>query len=92
VHDSLEAETLLVAPVITALVAAIGQVAPALPRRLYPLLAIALGIAWVSAAEGRVDTSCMLEGIVAGLAACGLYSAAVKPAAGALEARLGAER
>jgi hypothetical protein len=70
---------LAAAPVITALVAAIGGVAPGLPRRAYPLLAIALGIAWnaaVAAALGDLSPATPLYGIVAGLAASGLYSAA----------------
>jgi hypothetical protein len=74
---------LAAAPVITALVAAIGGVSPALPRRTYPLLAICIGVAWnasVAAASGELSWATPLYGIVAGLAASGLYSAAVKPA------------
>lgn len=82
--EDLQAWTgLAAAPVITALVSAIGGAAPALPRRAYPLLAIGLGIAWsaaVAATLGELSWATPLYGVVAGLAASGLYSAAVKPA------------
>jgi hypothetical protein len=71
------------APIIVALVAATGQAFPALPRRAYPLLAIALGVAWNVAAGatfGRSLPVAALCGVVTGLAASGLYSAGVKPA------------
>ena len=71
------------APIIVALVAALGQALPALPRRAYPMLAIALGIAWNVAAAavlGQPLSEAALVGIATGLAASGLYSAAVKPA------------
>jgi hypothetical protein len=74
--------TAAAAPVITALVAAIGGALPRIPRRAYPLLAIALGIAWTAAdgaATGSLNPRTVLEGIVIGLAASGLYSAALKP-------------
>jgi len=70
------------APLITAVVAAVGMAAPAIPRRLYPLLAISFGIAWaalVASSQDRLGWSVILEGIIAGLTASGLYSAAVKP-------------
>lgn len=70
------------APIITALVAAIGAGAPVLPRRLYPLLAIGIGVAWnvmVSAALGQLTWVAPIAGVVAGLAASGLYSGVVKP-------------
>ena len=87
---------LAAAPIITALVAAIGAAVPALPRRAYPIVAVAIGIAWniaASAAGAQLGWSAPVYGIVAGLAASGLYSrrpralacgGAVKPA---LEAR-----
>jgi hypothetical protein len=71
------------APIIVALVAAVGQALPMLPRRAYPLLAVALGVAWNVAAAVVLDqplASAALCGIVTGLAASGLYSAAIKPA------------
>jgi hypothetical protein len=71
------------APIIVALVAAIGQALPLLPRRAYPLLAIALGVAWNVAATavlGEPIASAAVCGVVTGLAASGLYSAALKPA------------
>lgn len=74
---------LAAAPIITALVAAIGAAIPALPRRAYPLVAVAIGVAWniaASAVGGQVGWSAPIYGIVAGLAASGLYSGAVKPA------------
>jgi hypothetical protein len=70
------------APVITALVAVIGGAAPALPRRLYPAVAVALGIAWalaVESANGDLGWHALVEGVVVGLTASGLYSGAVKP-------------
>jgi hypothetical protein len=79
---------LAAAPVITALVAVIGQAAPSLPRRLYPLLAVALGVAWTvgaaAAAGNGPSWRDAIDGVVVGLAASGLYSGAVKPAALAL--------
>ena len=78
------------APIITALVAVIGQALPAMPRRWYPALAVALGIAWnagVSASLGQLSWGSLLTGIVAGLAASGLYSGVVKPGLGALRDR-----
>jgi hypothetical protein len=69
-------------PVIVALVAALGQARPRVPRRCYPLMAIALGVAWNTAASyalGELTLSSPLAGIVIGLAASGLYSAAIKP-------------
>jgi hypothetical protein len=82
--ESLLLSGLSAAPLITALVAAIGQAAPGLPRRAYPLLAVALGVAWqcgVAAASGQWAWTSPFAGVLVGLAACGLYSAAVKPAA-----------
>ncbi len=70
-------------PIIVALVSAIGPTFPILPRRAYPLLAIALGVAWNIAAAamfGQPLHVAALCGIVTGLAASGLYSAAIKPA------------
>lgn len=70
-------------PVIVALVAALGQALPRVPRRCYPLMAVVLGIAWNTAAAyalGELTTSSPLAGVLVGLAASGLYSAAVKPA------------
>jgi hypothetical protein len=81
--DNVIVTGLAAAPVIVALVAAIGQALPSMPRRLYPLLAIALGVAWNAAAASVLDeplAPAALSGIVIGLAASGLYSAAVKPA------------
>lgn len=78
------------APVITALVAAIGGAAPRVPRRAYPLLAVTLGVAWNCAAAwalGEMTAATPLAGIAAGLAACGLYSGAVKPALRTMAAR-----
>lgn len=78
---------LAAAPIIIALVAAIGAAIPALPRRLYPIVAVAIGVAWnlaASAAAGQPGWDAPIYGAVAGLAASGLYSGAVKPA---LEAR-----
>ncbi len=78
------------APVVTALVAAIGQAVPALSRRWYPLIAIVLGVAWSSAvalAQGEFDWSAPLVGVVVGLAASGLYSGAVKPALASMRER-----
>lgn len=75
------------APIVTALVAAIGQAAPRIPRRAYPLLAVALGIGWNVAAALALDEFSALTplvGVVTGLAASGLYSGAMKPAAAAL--------
>ena len=74
---------LAAAPMITACVAAIGGAVPSLPRRMYPLLAVLLGIAWhigVGAATGELDWLAPAYGVLAGLAASGLYSGAVKPA------------
>lgn len=70
------------APIITALVAAIGMAVPQLPRRAYPLVAIALGIAWctiIAAANNDLGWPALIAGTIAGLTASGLYSAAVKP-------------
>ena len=70
-------------PIITALVAAIGAATPALPRRAYPLLAVGIGVAWnvaSSAALGQLSWLAPIVGVVAGLAASGLYSGVVKPA------------
>jgi high-affinity Fe2+/Pb2+ permease len=70
------------APIITALVAAIGSGLPAVPRRVYPLLAAAIGIGWnvaIGAAANSLDWRTPLLGVVAGLAASGLYSGAVRP-------------
>jgi hypothetical protein len=78
---------LAAAPVITAIVAAIGAAVPALPRRAYPLLAVALGVTWnvaVRAALRELDWAAPIVGVVAGLAASGLYSGAVKPVVAAL--------
>lgn len=80
---------LAAAPIITALVAAISAAIPALPRRAYPIVAVAIGVAWnmaASAASGGIGWSAPVYGVVAGLAASGLYSGAVKPA---LEAQRG---
>lgn len=73
---------LAAAPIITALVAAVGAAIPQIPRRCYPLLAIALGIGWQCALVTAEDVvwRAALSGVVVGLAASGLYSAAVKPA------------
>lgn len=81
---------LAAAPVITALVAVIGSAAPAFPRRWYPLLAVALGVAWQCAAASAAGTfaaTTPLAGLLVGLAACGLYSGAVKPALASTGAR-----
>jgi hypothetical protein len=70
------------APVIVALVAATGQAWRGLPRSAYPLLSIAYGVAWhmALATRGGGDiATAALAGVVVGLAASGLYSAAVKP-------------
>jgi hypothetical protein len=78
---------LAAAPVITALVAVVGQAAPALPRRAYPALAVVLGVAWNSAAAlalGEFTAVVPLAGVVVGLSASGLYSGVVKPAAEAV--------
>jgi hypothetical protein len=72
------------APVIVALVAATGRAWRGLPRTMYPLLSIAYGVAWHAALAQRVESelpTAALVGVVVGLAASGLYSAAVKPAA-----------
>ena len=69
-------------PVITALVAAIGQALPLLPRRLYPVVAIALGIGWtvaIAAATNDVVWRAIIDGTIVGLAASGLYSGALRP-------------
>lgn len=74
---------LAAAPIITALVAAIGSAMPALPRRAYPLLAVGIGVSWnvgASAALGELTWLAPIVGVVAGLAASGLYSGVVKPA------------
>jgi len=74
---------LAVTPVVTGLVAAVGAAIPALPRRAYPLLAVMLGVAWMTAARlvlGAWTWSAPLEGVIVGLSAAGLYSGAVKPA------------
>ncbi len=81
---------LAAAPVITALVAMIGAAVPALPRRYYPLLAVGIGVAWqcaVASAAGALDATALLAGVLAGLAACGLYSGAVKPALASIGGR-----
>lgn len=70
------------APIITALVAAIGMALPQLPRRAYPLAAIGLGIAWctiIAAANNDLGWPVLIAGTIAGLTASGLYSAAIKP-------------
>lgn len=81
---------LAAAPVITALVAVIGAAVPMAPRRCYPLLAVAFGVAWqctvASAADTLVATT-PLAGVLVGLAACGLYSGGVKPALAAIGGR-----
>lgn len=72
------------APIITALVAAVGMAVPRIPRRAYPVVAVVLGVGWcVLLAAGRSDVgwATLVEGIVAGLTASGLYSAAIKPIA-----------
>ena len=72
------------APVIVGLVAATGMALPRLPRRAYPALAVAYGVLWQCAAAwalGAWDATAPLAGVVVGLAASGLYSGAVKPAA-----------
>jgi hypothetical protein len=64
---------------------------PRLPRRLYPVVAMLLGVAWTvatSAAAGTLAWEAVFEGIVAGLAASGLYSGAVKPLGEAANRRL----
>jgi hypothetical protein len=75
--------TLPATPIIIALVAAIGSAVPALPRRAYPLLAIGLAMAWhvaLAAHAGESIAAAALCGVLTGLAASGLYSAALKPA------------
>ena len=69
-------------PIIVALVAAVGAALPAIPRRCYPLLAIAFAVGWqcVIAEPGSDMLQAALDGVVVGLAASGLYSGAVKPA------------
>jgi predicted RND superfamily exporter protein len=68
-------------PIIVALVAATGA-AFGVPRRFLPILAVGHGIAWNVAAAatfGEPLSPAALGGVVVGLAASGLYSAAVKP-------------
>ena len=68
-------------PVVVALVEATGA-ALAVPRRWYPLLAIAHGVAWNIIAASILEAPALpaaLGGVIVGLAASGLYSAAVKP-------------
>ncbi len=88
--DAVVVSGVAAAPVVTALVEAIGRAVPALSRRWYPLIAIALGVAWSSAvafAQGEFAWSAPLVGVVVGLAASGLYSGAVKPALGSMRER-----
>jgi len=57
---------LAAAPIITALVAAIGVAIPALPRRAYPIVAVAIGVAWnvaASATSGGIGWSAARGGI-----------------------------
>jgi hypothetical protein len=80
--DELLVSGLAAAPIITALVAAIGAAWPGLPRRVYPLVAVGLGVLWQSAlaiVEAELTVEAALSGVVVGLAASGLYSGAVKP-------------
>jgi hypothetical protein len=80
--DSAIVTGIAAAPIITALVAAIGAATPALPRRVYPLLAVGIGVAWnvaSTAALGQLTWLAPIIGVVAGLAASGLYSGVVKP-------------
>lgn len=75
------------APVIVGLVAATGQAVPAMPRRLYPVLAVAFGVGWQCAAAwalGEWTAAAPLVGVIVGLAASGLYSSAVKATAALL--------
>jgi hypothetical protein len=91
--DELLLTGLAAAPIITALVAAIGAAVPKVPRRCYPLLAIALGAGWqcaTAAVTGELTPAAALAGIVIGLAASGLYSGAVKPALALAQAERGA--
>lgn len=70
------------APVITALVAMVGTAVPAVPRRMYPVLAVLIGMAWSVAAGAALDEVTLatpLEGLVVGLSASGLYSGVVQP-------------
>jgi hypothetical protein len=86
-NETIALTGLAAAPIVTALVAAIGAAVPALPRRAYPLVAVAIGVAWniaASAAAAQLGWFAPIYGIVAGLAASGLYSGAVKPAVEAL--------
>lgn len=81
---------LAAAPLITALVAVIGGALPALPRRAYPALSVALGVAWQSVvllALGEFTWQAPLAGITIGLAACGLYSGVVRPGVAAVQGR-----
>ena len=65
-------------PFVVALTEAVKAVWPGLPARFYPLVAIAwgLGLNLLAAyAIGVLPVEAALEGLVAGLAAAGLYSA-----------------
>jgi len=65
-------------PVIVALLQVLKTALPDLPSRLWPLAAVALGVAWVSTvavADDSFDAATILSGVVTGLAASGLYSA-----------------
>lgn len=86
-NETIALTGLAATPIITALVGALGAAVPALPRRAYPLVAVVIGVAWnvtACAASGDIGWPAPLFGVVAGLAASGLYSAAVKPALRAL--------
>ena len=70
-NETIALTGLAAAPIITALVAAIGVAIPALPRRAYPIVAVAIGVAWnvaASAAGGGIGWSAPVYGVVAGLA------------------------
>lgn len=80
--DDLLLTGMAAAPAVTALVAAIGAAFPQIPRRAYPLLAIAVGVGWQCAVASDAEPiwRAALSGVVVGLAASGLYSGAIKPA------------
>ena len=64
-------------PLIVALVEAVKRVFPALEPRWYPVVALVWGEALnlaLAAAQGRDWRTALVMGLVAALAACGLYS------------------
>ena len=73
---------LLAQEIYDRVVASVGAATRAIPRRCYPLLAIAFAVAWqcAIAGPGADMLQAVLDGVVVGLAASGLYSGAVKPA------------